>query len=121
MRRAQAILVIVAMLATPLALLARGMNGDLSDCTSMCCLPHGHHAAQHKDMECEHGAAGHVFECTMTSSHHTNYGLIAPIVPSVPSAKAVVEIPDTNRHTLTQFRELAASGFLSAPLQPPRI
>ena len=121
MLRVQAILVIVAMLATPLALLARGMNGDPADCTSMCCLPHGHHAAQHKTMECEHGATGHVFECSMTSSHHTDYGLIAPIVPSVPLAKAAVAIPDMSRNVLAQSRELAAAGFLSALLQPPRI
>ena len=38
MRRTQAILVIVALLATPLALLARGMNGGNSECTTMCCL-----------------------------------------------------------------------------------
>jgi|SRR5580704_3546269 hypothetical protein len=121
MRRAQAILVIVAMLATPLALLARGVNGDASDCTSMCCLPHGHHAAQPKSMECQHGGIGHVFECTMTSSHHTAYGLIAPIVPTVPSAIAFLAIPDVSREALAQFLEISASAVLAAPFEPPRI
>jgi hypothetical protein len=121
MRRAQAILVIVAMLATPLALLARGVNGDASDCTSMCCLPHGHHAAQPKSMECQHGGIGHVFECTMTSSHHTAYGLIAPIVPTVPSAIAFLAIPDVYGDVLPQYSELSAAGLLSVLFQPPRI
>jgi hypothetical protein len=121
MRRAQAILLIVAMLATPLALLARGVNSEASECTSMCCLPHGHHAAQHKDMECQHGATGHVFECTMTSRHHADYGLVSPIVPTVPSAIALLIIPDVSRQTLAQFREISASGVLSAPFEPPRI
>src|SRR5208283_793194 len=109
MRRAQAILVIVAILAAPLALLARGVNGDASECSSMCCLPHGHHAAQHKDMECQHGAAGHIFKCNMTSSRHTDYGLIAPIVPTVPSAIAFLAIPDNSREILAQFGELSAA------------
>jgi hypothetical protein len=121
MRRVQAILVIVALLATPLALLARGVNGEASECTSMCCSPHGHHAAQHKDMECQHGVTGHVFECTMTSGHHTDYGLIAPIVPAVPSAVAFLAIPDVSRDILAQFGEVSAVGVRSGPFQPPRI
>jgi hypothetical protein len=121
MRRAQAILVIVAMLATPLALLARGVNGEASECTSMCCLPHAHHAAQHHGMECQHGATGHVFECTMNSAHHTHYGLIAPIVPTLPSAIALIAIPDVSRNILAQFREVSAVGVRSGPFQPPRI
>jgi hypothetical protein len=121
MRRTQAILVIVAMLATPLAFLARGVNGDASECTSMCCLPHGHHAAQHKDMDCQHRGIGHVFECTMTSSQHTHYGLISPIVPTVPSAIAFLEIPDVSREALAPFLEISASAVLAAPFEPPRI
>jgi hypothetical protein len=120
MRRAQAILVIVAMLATPLALLARGVSSEASECSSMCCLPHGHHAAQHKDMDCEHGATGHLFECSMTSSHHTAYGMIAPIVPTVPSAVAFLAIPDNSREILAQSRQISAAGFLFALLRPPR-
>jgi hypothetical protein len=121
MRRAQAILVIVAMLATPLALLARGVSSEASECSSMCCLSHGHHAAQHKAMECDHGATGHVFECSMTSSRHTAYGLIAPIVPTVPSAVAFLAIPDNGREILAQFGELSAAGLVSVLFQPPRI
>jgi len=121
MRRAQSILVIVALLATPLALLARGVDGEASECNSMCCLPHGHHAAQHSGMECQHGELGHVFECTMTSGHHTDYGLNAPIVPTAPSAITSIATPDVNRGILVSFDERYAPGFLSAPYQPPRI
>jgi hypothetical protein len=121
MRRAQAILVIVALLATPLALLARGVSAEATECTGMCCLPHGHHAAQHKDMKCQHGAIGHGFECTIRSDHHTDYALIAPIVPTVPSAMASIAIPDVSRDVLAQFCEIYAAGLLSVPFQPPRI
>jgi hypothetical protein len=121
MRRAKAILVIAALLAAPLALLARGVNAGASECNSMCCLPHGHHAAQHKDMECQHGSTGHAFECTMNSGHHPDYGLIAPIAPAVPSAIAFLAIPDAGRDTLAQFGEISPIGLLSVPLRPPRI
>ncbi|MGA2900078.1 MAG: hypothetical protein ABSF40_07605 [Candidatus Acidiferrales bacterium] len=121
MRRAQAILVIVALLATPLALLARGVSSEASECSNMCCLPHGHHAAQHKNMECQHGGTGHLIECTMTSSHHTAYGLIAPIVPTVPSAIAFLAIPDNGREILARFGELSTAGLVSVLFQPPRI
>jgi hypothetical protein len=121
MRRAQAILVIVALLATPLALLARGVSSEASECSNMCCLPHGHHAAQHKNMECQHGGTGHLIECTMTSSHHMAYGLIAPIAPTVPSAIAFLAIPDNGREILARFGELSTAGLVSVLFQPPRI
>jgi hypothetical protein len=121
MRRTQAILVIMALLATPLALLARGLSGGNSECTTMCCLAHGHRAAQHKEMECQHGGMGHVFECAMTSGHHMDYGLIAPIVPAVPSAVTSIASPDVQRRIFSQFHEVSATGPLSVPFQPPRI
>jgi len=121
MRRAQAILVIVAMLATPLALLARGVNGDASECSSMCCLPHGHHAAQHKQMECHRAEMGHCLECTMKSGTHSDYGLLAPIVPTMPSAVAFVAIPDVSGDILCLFSEISAAGFVFVPFQPPRV
>jgi hypothetical protein len=121
MRRAQAILVIVALLATPLALLARGVSSEASECSSMCCFPHSHHAAHHKAMECQHGGMAQVFECSMTSSHHMAYGLIAPIAPTVPSAIAFLAIPDNGREILARFGELSAAGLVSVLFQPPRI
>jgi hypothetical protein len=121
MRRAQSILAIVALLATPLALLARAVDAS-SQCSSMCCLSHGRHAAQQKNaMQCQHGELGQVFECTMTSGRHTDYGLIAPIVPTVPSALAFISSPNIYRVIFPQAREVSTAGFLSAPFEPPRI
>jgi hypothetical protein len=62
-----------------------------------------------------------VFECSMTSSHHMAYGLIAPIAPTVPSAIAFLAIPDVYGDMLAQYRELSAAGLLSSLFQPPRI
>jgi hypothetical protein len=89
MRRAQAILVIVALLSTPLALLARVNDPGMPDCNGMCCLPHSshHHSPartpppepQKDDMACHHGAAGQMMECSMNSGQHRmDYGLLAP-------------------------------------------
>jgi hypothetical protein len=124
MRRAQAILVIVALLATPLALLARTAEGSMSACAGMCCPTHRPHAARvlHENMPCHHGNAGQFFECTMTPGHHgIDYGLIAPVGPTTPSAIVFIGAPDVNRTTTGQHAEVAISGFLSTPLQPPRL
>lgn len=123
MRRAQAILVVVALLATPLALLARSSDRSMSGCAGMCCPTHGSHTARvlYEEMLCHHGEAGHFFECTMTAGHHgLDYGLIAPIAPTTPLAIAFIGSPDVNRAIPGQFREVATPGFLPTPLQPPR-
>ena len=124
MRRAQALLVIVALLAAPLALLARSAAGSMSGCAGMCCPTHGTHTARvlHEKMLCHHGEPGHVLKCTMTSGHHgVDYGLIVPVAPTAPSAIASVGIPDLSRAVTAQLHEAAASGFLSTPFQPPRL
>jgi hypothetical protein len=124
MRRAQAILVIVALLATPLALLARSAAGSMSGCTGMCCPTHGTHAARvlHEKMLCHHGEAGHFFECSMTPGHHgIDYGLISTVAPTTPSAITSVGDPDIHRAFASEYREVATSRFLSTPLQPPRL
>jgi len=123
MRRAQAILLIIALFATPLALLARSTDGSMSGCAGMCCPAHGSHAARwlHEKMLCHHGEAGQFFDCTMTPGHHgIDYGLIAPVAPTAPSAIAFIGAPDVNRAIANQLHEVANSGFLSTVLQPPR-
>ncbi|MGB8542158.1 MAG: hypothetical protein WCD49_11035 [Candidatus Acidiferrales bacterium] len=124
MRRAQAILIIIALLATPLALLARSADGSMSGCTGMCCPTHrSSHAARvlPEKMLCHHGEAGHLFNCTMMPGHHgIDYGLIAPVAPTSPSAVAFISAPDVSRATAGRLHEVATSGFLSTPLQPPR-
>jgi hypothetical protein len=132
MRRTQAIIVMVALLATPLALLARTSGTDSMACNDgMCCLPHGpHHSvahptpqgSAHEGMSCEHGAASHIIECTMKAGQHRmDYGLLSPIAPTKPSALA--SIAALNLHRITGFQFPAqnlAAGFLKDPLQPPR-
>jgi hypothetical protein len=122
MRRTKAILVIFALLAAPLALVARAANADAAECGRICCLPHGHHVAQPAQMECHHSDRGNCPECAMKSGQqHLHYGFLAPIAPAAPLAKASVAIPGSNTHISTMFREFPAAGFQSVPFQPPRI
>src|ERR1700732_385978 len=124
MRRAPAILLIVALLATPLPWLARSADASMSGCAGMCCPTHGTHAARvlHEKMLCHHGELGHVFKCTMTSGHHgVDYGLIVPVAPSAPSAIACVGIPGVGGAVTAQLHDGSSSGFLCPPFQPPRL
>jgi hypothetical protein len=132
MRRVQAILVIVALLATPLALLARAVDPAMPNCNGMCCLPHGshHHAPvrntspepQKDDMACHHGSAGHMMECSMKSGQQRmDYGLIAPFPPARTSSLAYIVRPKVSRFDNSQFpAENLSAGFLAGPFQPPR-
>jgi hypothetical protein len=132
MRRIQAIIVIVALLATPLALLARAVEPGMPDCNGMCCLPHGAHhhspaqdsspAPQKDDMACHHGAAGHMMECSMKSGQQRmDYGLSVPFPPAQTSAVAYIDRPKVSRFANSQFPAgNLSAGFLAGPFQPPR-
>src|ERR1700693_1125551 len=123
--RCQAALLLIALLATPLALLARSSAGKLSECNAMCWLPHGGtsmpmHKSQHGGIFCNYGAPGHMALCVMNSDHQTDYTLAAPMAPTAPSPRARIKTPDGSRKTLTKYMEFALSGFLPNPFQPPR-
>jgi hypothetical protein len=128
MRRAEAILAIVALLATPLALLARGRAGATAICDRVCCLPRGSHSAQARNpadqpegMSCHHGAAGHMVDCVMKSGdHRADYGLNAPIAPTTPSAIVSLTIPRDLRLAISQRSIVSFDGYRSAPFEPPR-
>jgi hypothetical protein len=132
MRRVQAILVMVALLATPLALLARAVDPGMSDCSGMCCLPHGGHrhspaktrapASHEEEMACHHRAVGDAMDCSMRSGQsRMDYGLIAPFPPAQTSMVAAIDQPRVSRLVGSQFPAFHLSaGFLAGPFQPPR-
>ncbi len=127
-RRAQALLVVLALLATPLALFARTTTPDT--CDGMCCLPHGSHtspmrhaphAAPTKDAECHHAALTCAIECSMKSGHHQfNWGLLAPIAPTKPSALASIVLAPHSNSVVMPSRQTDLAAFASTPFQPPR-
>jgi hypothetical protein len=130
MRRVQAIALILAVLAMPLVFLAQsGLDG--AACDRMCCLLHGHHAAQSQnegsraqdeEMTCHHGAAGHSMKCQMRASHHGIFpSPVAPIPPTMLSAEANVAVPDLTTEIQIRNLEVALPGFDSPPFEPPRL
>jgi hypothetical protein len=121
MRRAQAILLITALLAAPLALLARAIPGDQAACNRTCCFPRGQHSfEQAKRMSCHHGAAGHALDCTVRSDRQPDYGFIAPIAPTFPASHVELVAPDLTGLLSRPQAESPSSGFLAAPFEPPR-
>lgn len=129
MRRLQAIVIVLALLASPLSLLARASFGMGSDCNNLCCLPHGPHTshsyaaaakAAETGMACHHGE-GYAPECTMKAGHlGMTYGLLAPIAPTTPSAFVRIALPTPSRLALGQSTEFPLDGIVAAPFEPPR-
>jgi len=112
MRRAQVFLVIAALLATPLALLARAEACNSAACTMMCCLPHGAHSHPGQPMACH---------CPSKSGKHLpEFGLIAPIAPTAPEAFATVAAPASSRTAVPLSSLSLTQGFSAAPFNPPR-
>ena len=130
MRRAQAILLVFALFAAPLALLARASSGMGSECGNLCCLPHGsqtahlhHDQAQSKavGMACHHKDSSKATFCAMKAGHHPlDYGFLAPLVPTMPSAFASLVLPLPARATIGQSVDSLRVGFMLVPFEPPR-
>jgi hypothetical protein len=112
MRRAQAILAIVALLAIPLAPIAWGMACEASSSPMMCCLPHGSHAQSGKPMACH--CAG------KSTKQLPDVGMIAPIPLAAPAARATIIAPENARRAFFAFSQSKTSGYLSVPFEPPR-
>ena len=70
---------------------------------------------------CRRGAASHNCECAMESGQKSmDYGLLAPIVPTTPSAILSIQNPEVSREHFAQPLGQVSSGFLSLPFEPPR-
>ena len=118
MRRLQSILVIIAFVAAPLALLARGVFCDPAECT--CATVCAHEVSQGKPM-C--GMARHAAApmCGTHQGHHAlDYGFVAPFAPAVPLPHAALAVPVASREFATQFSQVSVDGTYSVPFEPPR-
>jgi phage tail sheath gpL-like len=134
MRRVKAILVIVALLSLPLAVLAQSASEDMPSCGGMCCLPHqgAHHLGpQHttsgghnhgkSSAACEHGSPAPMncaFNCGNT---HAVHFFVSPLAPTKPSN--LVSVESLEPPAAAKFHLESANilpGFLSTPFQPPR-
>jgi hypothetical protein len=133
MHRAQAILVIIALLGAPLALLAHSVSADAAACGGMCCLPHhGHqhpasHPAstpnhQHPSEACEHGAASQMPNCAFDCGHpRQDYSFLSPLAPTKPShLMSIARFNSPRNAKFPAVTRNVAAGFLTSPFQPPR-
>lgn len=53
-------------------------------------------------------------------AHTMNFGLLAPIAPTKPSDLAAIRVTIDTARTASAYIDLAPSGFLASPFQPPR-
>jgi hypothetical protein len=131
MQRAQAMLLVLALFAAPLALLARASSGMGSECGNLCCLPHGSHSSAHvhdarsaskaEAMACHHKDSSQAAFCTMKAGHHpSDFGFLAPLVPTVPSAYVNLVLPLPARSAIEQSVDSLRVGFMVMPFEPPR-
>lgn len=122
MRRTPAILVIVALLASPLALLARGLACEPPVCVCMCSRPHGHSfSPQFNAADLHRIAAGYCPFCGMKLKHHlADYGFIAPIAPTAPLPFIAIPSPAIAREKTAILTSSPVSGFFLEPFEPPR-
>jgi hypothetical protein len=105
MRRAQLILVIVGLLSTPLALLARGISCDNS--TFVCCMMHSQHSQ--------------ICHCPVKTGHRAlDFGFIAPMAPTQAMPTAELGVPVSLRRAVTNYEQSPLSRLPSEPFEPPR-
>jgi hypothetical protein len=118
--RCKSVLLIVALLAVPLALLARGIACDTAG--MICCSFHGSSSrSQNQDVFCGRPTAEHVPVCGTRSGHRPlDYGFIAPIAPTAPEALVVLPVPSTTRQFVAFDSQSTLSGIRAAPFEPPR-
>ncbi|MGH9698330.1 MAG: hypothetical protein ACRD5R_11140 [Candidatus Acidiferrales bacterium] len=128
MRRTQCIFVILALLATPLALLARTVS-PAAGCDMMCCpVNRAHSAPLQNEMHHEASTATHCrhaasmdMDCCMESGRNAlPYGLLALMAPTNPSAHATLTPPSVSSRflpatNLSMPREPSTEFF-----EPPR-
>jgi hypothetical protein len=123
MRRFHAVtvfLVVIALLATPLALLARTSSGDPTQCCGAYC-PMRAHSGQHGNMMCGSlSMADRNCGCTMRSNQQPDYGLNTLMAPTAPSAIVRLTIPESSRAMSSRYTEFSVAGTTSAPFHPPR-
>jgi hypothetical protein len=111
MRRTQISVIIIALLATPLALLARGMACEASP-VMLCCMVHGSHASPGQALVC----------CCGLNRHQVpNFGLLAPVAPTRTESLARLAQPERHYRDFWDEARFARSGFASAPFEPPRL
>lgn len=117
MPRISALLVVIALLAAPVALLARGIFCDPTECNCATICPMMQDS--HSQPMC--GMAKHAPMCgTHQGRHALDYGFIAPFAPTAPLPQAQLAAPLASLEFLEPFAQFSIDGVPAAPFNPPR-
>ena len=115
MRRAQAVLLILSLLAVPLALMACIDSCDQVSCPCCADMSHGN------SMNCRSAMTGH---CDMSGRGQTQelpaFLLAAHQARTAALPFATVSAPPFSRTSLVNFVPSLSSGFHAVPFEPPR-
>ncbi len=126
MRRIQAIFVVIALLAAPLAVLARGTAASSPEaCGRLCCLWGARHAHQSETpagrATCHHRSLPRS-DCAMKAlcDHSLAFSFVSPLPPTVMEAAALLHSLLRTPSALISSPITSLAGFLPAPFEPPR-
>jgi hypothetical protein len=125
MRRLHAILALVAMLAAPLALLARAGACVHPCCEKLCCDSRQATATQESNtvgMMCHRHASAAAETCFVKSNcnHALEYGFASPLPPTVFFAADELRAPQVQPRTFSLIEFSPRDGFFPTPFEPPR-
>ena len=123
MRRVQIIFVLLALVSSPLALVARS-EACAEACTKSCCaaLHHSSHDSDPAAGHCHGNRRGSSARCCdePVSNHALDYGFTVLMPVSILPHVAALEVPAISGATVLSNPLHAPSGFSSAPFEPPR-
>jgi len=123
MRRAQIILVLIALVSAPVALLPRS-EACADACTKSCCVALHHSATRPAPVagHCHSNNRAPSARCCdePTSNHALDYGFSILMPLSILPDIAGLAAPAISRSPVVTNHLIAPSAFSSAPFEPPR-
>jgi len=127
--RYSGLVLIFALLVSPLSLLIRSSSRGASRCNGICCRPQGSRAKLGGDQRhelrtsgtpCRGGTNDHAAICLINTSPQSEYTFVAPLRPATLCEQAHMAGPQLARQTSSQQTETPLTGFLPIPFEPPR-
>ncbi|HEX5424493.1 MAG TPA: hypothetical protein VFW94_13170 [Candidatus Acidoferrales bacterium] len=122
MRRAQAILVLLALAALPLVPLVQASQMDGCTCTLACCMRQRADSASNRAQGknyCQRQGVDHVCDCGMMSRTALEF-VLAPIPPALMLPLAVLAPPSVSLAANQQLSQHSIFGFSREVFEPPR-
>lgn len=128
MRRIAVIFVVLAMLAAPMALLARAGACEQPCCANICCASkHSANSQNNSEKEsggmlCHRQSPARGDSCVLKSgcNHALDYGFASPLPPTVLTMAIDLIAPQLQSEITLVTGISPAAGFSLTPLQPPR-